>query len=290
MWFTYAFSGAFFKSLSGYYRKLSHDISSTVFSWLTSLIFVIILAPFVFFFNSPILEFFTYHWLLAIALAITSCGGLILNVKALSKDELSFVAPLNGFIPVFGLITGWIFAQEVPSITGVLCVLLIFIGTYIMALKPGKQKWYTPITHIATSRAAQLSLGTAALYALGSVASKYAFNFGYDPLTVLFVTDISGLVIFSYIFLTKKRAHIIPSIVSNWKMILASSVASFFGSVLHMYAVSLTYVGYALAIRRFDTVFSVLLGWKFLKETNIRNKLIGAGFIVFGSILLALAI
>jgi len=44
----------------------------------------------------------------------------------------------------------------------------------------------------------------------------------------------------------------------------------------------MTYASYAITVRRFDSIFAVLLGWRFLKETNIRNKLIGAIVIVIG--------
>ena len=288
MWFLYALSGAFFKSLAGYYRKLLTEIPSGIFVWLNSLFYIAILLPFVVAQKLPFLDFIIQHWLLALGLAFSASGGLILNVKALSKDDLSFVAPLNGFIPVVGLLGAWFFVGELPSILGIFCVFLIFAGTYIMALHPTKLRWYDPLVHLITNRAVQLSFGVAILYALNTILTKSALNLGYNPLTVLFATDIVSIVFLSYIFLTKQRADIVPAVRKNWKVILASSVASLLGSVLHAFAVSATYVSYALAVRRFDSVFSVLMGWKLLKETNIRNKLIGAGLITLGSILLAL--
>lgn len=288
MWFFYAISGAFFKSLAGYYRKVSTKVPASIFVWLNSLFYVALLLPIVLLIQLPVVDFMTKHSILALGLALTASGGLILNVKALSKDELSFVAPLNGLIPVMGLLGAWMFADELPSYLGILCVGLIFVGAYIMALTPNKVRWYDPILYLFKSSAARLSFGVAILYSLNTVLSKLSLNLGYDPITILFITDFISILLLSYVLFTNKRKLIMPALVSDWKTILASSISSLLGSILHIFAVAGTYVSYALAIRRFDTIFSVVLGWKLLKESNIRNKLIGVCFIVLGSILLAL--
>lgn len=288
MWFAYAFTGAFFKSLAGYYRKKASHVSSIVFTWINCAFVLVALLPFAIFFRLPVLELILQHPWLILGLSLTTSLGLALNIKALGKDELSFVAPLNGFIPVIALLGAWLFIGEVPGLLGIICVLVIFFGTYMMALDPSRVRWYDPITHLAKSPAARLSFVVALLYALSAVFTKSITNLGYDAASILYAADMFSVFMFSYILFTTKRRQIVQVIRDDPVALLGSSLSSLLGSLLHNFAVSLTFASYAIAVRRFDAVFSVLIGWRFLKESNIRNKLIGAVIITIGSALLAL--
>lgn len=290
MWIFYAVAGAFFKSLSGYNRKKVSHLSSGVFVWISYILTSVILIPFVIGFQLPVIELITQHLVITAGLTITASLGLVLNVKALSKEELSFVTPLNGFVPIFALVSAWIFLSELPPLIGILGVIIIFAGTYIMAIDSPRVSFFDPIIRLAKSKAAYMSLGVAVLYALNTIFIKAATNEGFDAVTILYVVCITGAVIFSYILVSKKRNEILPAIRKNPVNLVAASINSLLGSVLHNYAVSLTYAGYAIAVRRFDTIFAVLLGWRFLKETNIRNKLIGAVIITLGAAIIALSV
>lgn len=107
MWLLAALSGAFFKALSGYNRKKVSHLSSGVFTFIYCVISAVLLLPFVILFHSPVLDFILREPVIAIGAAIGSQAGMLMNVKALSKEELSFVAPLNGMIPVIGVLLAW---------------------------------------------------------------------------------------------------------------------------------------------------------------------------------------
>lgn len=288
LWIVYALSGAFFKSLTGVFRKkISARMHAMVFAWLNAAIATLLLLPLLFFLPHDVFGVFQHHFVLVLGAGVFSLVGVILNVKALDKEELSFVAPLNDFIPLFTLLYAWLFLAELPPLTGIAGLLVIIIGTYVMAIKPNRMRWYDPFIHLAKSSAAWLSLGVAASYAINTVFLKAATDAGYDTFTVLYATNLLSCGLASYILLTKRRREIIPSLRRSGLAVIGSSVSSLLGAFLHIAAVSLTYASYAVSLRRFDTVFSVLLGWKLLKESNIRNKLIGAVIITAGTILLA---
>lgn len=290
LWIVSALSGAFFKSLTGVFRKkISGKISAVVFAWLNALIAALILLPFLVFFDNDVIGIFQHHFPVVLGISLFSLAGILLNLMALDREELSFVAPLNGFIPLFTLLYAWVLLSEVPPLPGVLGLSVIILGTYVMAIKPGKVRWYDPLVHLAKSPAAWLSLGVAASYAINTVFIKAATDAGYNTLTVLYATNLLSVVMMSYILFTKQRKAIIPSLRSSGLAVLGSSISSLLSNLLHIISVSLTYASYAVALRRFDSIFSVLLGWKLLKESNIRNKLIGAGIITIGTILLIFA-
>jgi len=290
MWILYALSGAFFKSLSGYNRKKLSHLSSAVFVWISLVLTCLILLPFVIGFRLPVIELITQHYFITTGLTLTASLAMILNVKALKQEELSFVAPLNGFVPIFTLLFAWLFINELPPIIGILGVIVIFIGTYIMALDSSKIHWYDPFLRLAKSSAAYMSLAVTILYALNIIFIKAASNAGFDALTILYASSVTGIVLFSYIFITAKRNEIIKAFHTNPVDLLAASANSLLGALLNNIAVSLTYSSFANAVRRVDTIFSVLLGWRLLKESNIKNKLIGAIIITIGAAIVAISV
>lgn len=73
------------------------------------------------------------------------------------------------------------------------------------------------------------------------------------------------------------------------KYVIGATLSAFVGSFFHILAVGGSFASYAASIRRFDSVISVGLGWRYLRETNIKNKLIGALLMVIGAIIIALS-
>lgn len=289
MWFAYAILGATFKSLGHLNRKQLAHTSSLVFTFLSTTLAALLILPFVIWLQLPVTNLLFEHFWLAVALAFTSSTGLFFNMKALSREQLSFVAPLNGFIPVFGLIAGWQFLANVPPAVGFLGISIIFVGSYIIGFDSKIKSWYEPLKRIFTSRAGQFAIANGIFYALNTVVIKVVLDLDYDAFTIFFVTSsLTAIALLPTMLHTRNRAAI--SVVREEpKLILFATVNSLLGSVFHYFAVAGTYIGYALAVRRFDAIISVVLGWKVLNESNIRFKLIGASLITLGAVILALS-
>ncbi len=289
MWFIYALLGATFKSLGHLNRKQLSHTSSIVFTFLSMTLASLLIFPVIVLNKSPVLSLILEHFWLAIALAFTSSVGLFFNMKALSKEQLSFVAPLNGFIPVFGLIAGWVFLANIPPPIGLLGIAIIFIGSYVIGFDSNIKKWYEPLRRIFTSRAGQFAIANGVFYALNTVLIKVILDLNYDAFTIFFVTSSLTAIALSPLMFTKKNRSALNVIHEEPKLIFSATINSLLGSVFHYFAVAGTYVGYALAVRRFDAIISVVLGWKVLKESNIRFKLGGATLITIGAAILALS-
>ncbi len=289
LWILAGISGAFFKSLTGLFRKqITHNVSASVFAWLNASIATVLLLPLTMYLDADLLLIFRDDLGIIVGAAVFSVLGVLLNVMALEREELSFVAPLNGLIPFFTLLGGLFILAEAPPVSGFIGLGVIIIGTYIMAIQPSKVRWFDPLVHLLKSPAAWLSVGVAASYAINTVFLKSATNAGYGVVTVLFATNLLAAVLMSYVLVTKQRRQIISSVQQSGRQVLGSTISSVLSGLLHLVAVSLTYSSYAVALRRFDSLFGVLLGWKVLNESNIRNKLTGAAIITLGTIILAL--
>lgn len=289
MWFFYALLGAFGKSYSGLLRKqMAGTISASMYMWVSYSLVLLILTPFIFASWEPLLEVVTQSFWAMFGAAASMMLATLLNMEALKREELSYTAPLNAFVPVFTLLIAAVFLRENPPAAGALGILAIIIGAYIVNLKPERVHWYEPLAHLVGSRGAQLSLGVAFGYAVNSVLMKLISNQGYGEFTIMYALTLFGWVMLAYVPFTHHN-ELRLAYKSNKLILLAAAISSFASSFFHILAIAGTYASYAVSIRRFEMPLSVLLGWKYLRETNIRNKLIGCVFMIAGAVIMALA-
>jgi uncharacterized membrane protein len=284
MWFIYALIGAVGKSYSGFFRKkMTGDISATMYMWISFFIVTVILTPFMLPKLAVISGMFANSWLIILGAVASLMVATYLNLEALKLEELSYIAPLNAFVPVFTLLIAFIFLGEDPPKFGIIGILLIFAGAYIVNIRTAKMKWYEPLKHLITNSGARLSVGVAFGYAVNTVLLKQISNQGYDSISIMYATTLLGLALLMYKPF-KERSELGHLFKSNKFIIFGAAISSFAGSFFHILAIAGTFASYAVGVRRFEVLFSVILGWKYLKESNIRNKLIGSGFMIAGTI------
>jgi uncharacterized membrane protein len=289
MWFLFAILGAFGKSYSGFFRKkLADSISASMFMWFSYLTVLILLTPFMFTRLYSVIGALTESPILLVGAAASIMIATLMNLEALKREELSYIAPLNAFVPIFTLIIAALFLNENPPFVGIFGILAIFIGAYTINLKPNRVRWYDPIKHLFTNTGALLSIGVAFGYAINTVLMKAASNNGYDTYTIMFAITAIGWLMLAYVPLLKQK-ELKATFKASRVYLAGATLSSFAGSFFHILAIAGTFASYAVSIRRFDSIISVILGWRYLKETNIRNKLIGSVFMAIGAIVMAIS-
>ncbi len=289
MWFFYALLGAFGKSYSGFFRKkMAGNVGAATYIWVSYSILLIILTPILLMRSSQMIELVRTIPIVIIGAAVANLLATQLNLAALKHEELSYTAPLNAFVPVFTLIIAGLFLQEHPPRFGVLGILSIFLGAYVINIKPQRTAWYDPLTHLVTNRGAQLSLCVALGYAINTTLLKVISNNGYDAFTSLYATTALGWIFFAHVPFVKRK-ELKAAVKSNGFVLIGSGISSFFSAFFHIVAVGMTYTSYAVSVRRLEVLIAVFLGWRYLKETNIRNKLIGSLLMLVGTVVMAIS-
>jgi drug/metabolite transporter (DMT)-like permease len=289
MWFLYALLGAIGKSYSGFFRKkIAKSVSSAMYMWIAYSLILIVLTPFMF-------SRFTELKAVALELPIVLLGAVVtnllatkLNMEALKREELSYTAPLNAMVPLFTLLIAAVFLNESPPRFGIIGVLAIVAGAYIVSSKPNQMHWYDPLKRLVTSAGAQLTIAVTLCYAFNTILIKVMTNDGYGSLTIFYLITIIGWLFLIHVPLLKRKEF--KAVGRSDKLaILGGSISSFAGGYFHILATANTFTSYATSVRRLDALISILLGWRYLKETNIRIKLIGAGVMTVGTVLLAIS-
>lgn len=286
MWFIYALLGAVGKSYSGFFRKkIAKTVSGSMYIWAGYTIVLVALTPYILTKLADLKNIIVTFPIVILSSAITYMIATQLSLEALKREDLSYVAPLNAFVPVFTLGIAMLFLGEKPPDLGLLGVLIVFAGAYIISIKPGKIRWYDPLVRLFTSTGAQFSLGVALFYAINTILLKVLTNGGFSPLVVFYVTTLAGwLLMINVPILKRKELRLIKS--SDKLAVFAGGFSSFVGGLFHILAVASTYTSYAASVRRLDSIFSVLLGWRYLKEKDIKYKLAGSLVMVIGSIVM----
>jgi drug/metabolite transporter (DMT)-like permease len=288
MWFFYALFGAVFKASTNFFRKkIAGNIDADVYMWINFFIFLVLLTPLIIITNTPVAELYKQHLLIVICGGIFSNIAIMFSIAALKREELSYIAPLNAFIPIFTLGLAWVFLKESPPIIGVVGILAVFLGAYIINLQVDRVHWYEPITHIFKNSGARFGIGVAIAFASNTVVIKFLTNQEYSAISILYALTLVSSSLLVYVPFTKMN-QLKKAIKSHKGILLGVAFSSLFGVLFGMLAIAGTFSSYAISVRRLDIIISVLLGWHLLKETNIRNKLIGSTLMTVGVAIIAL--
>lgn len=238
--------------------------------------------------HSSIINFYTYLGLSIIGLII--CPNPIFNleilpqiitmgslgalgnyfiIKALSCGELSSLAPINSYKPIVALIIGIFLLNEYPGIQELIGIILILIGTFLLAQA---KIFFTKATLYRII--ALLFLGTEAIF-IKKVILLTNIN------TAFLFWVLTGF-LFTVIFaLFSKHSFQIS------KANIKYQIGLIFLVTLMQYSTNYVFakmnVAYALALFQLSSIVSLFLGANIFKERGIINKLIATIIMLIGA-------
>ena len=206
--------------------------------------------------------------------------------KAYETGDLSLVYPIARSSPVLVSIAAFILLGEVITFIGVISILLIFSGIYILHLKGLTSKELTaPITYLKNGGSKY-----AILAALGTTIYSISDKIGVTKIDPLLYSFWLGFFITSMLFaftLHRKGIEVIrQELTGSLARISVSGVLMKGGYILVLYAMSLAQVSYILALRQISIVLGALMGIIFLGEKYGHTRIIGSVIIFIGAYLL----
>jgi len=225
-------------------------------------------------------------WLVLILAILVDGIGSIGYVEALQISGVTHTVPLLSLTPLFVLLTG-LFVNEIPTPLASLAVFLIVIGVYTLNISKNKEGFFEPFLYIFKEKGTLLMFIVAVVFSLNAVLFKLGIEYS-DLITTMFLVVVGELVLYS-IYNTIRKKSVIKIVKKNPKLLFGSA----FFVVVGNYALGLGYnyldVSFMIALKRLTILFSTIFGIIFLKEKNIKEKILGSIIIVSGVILLALS-
>lgn len=225
-------------------------------------------------------------WIYSVSGGIAGALGNGFLVKALQYGELSILGPINSYKSVVGIIGGIILLGEVPNLWGILGIALIIFGSYFV-LDTTREKFTLDLLKRSDI---QYRLWAMILTAIEAVFVKKVIL--ATSTSIAFISWCCFGAVFSLVLLFVYN----PDIKNEAKKIDKSNIEKFVFLIICIgtmqfstnYAFEHMAVGYALSLFQLSTIVSVLLGYRYFKELEIRKKLLGSAIMIIGSVVIIL--
>ncbi len=286
LWFIFSILAAYFESMKDVFSKKGlKNIDEYIVAWSFSLFGLPLLIPLLFFIEIPFLgpEF----WRTLFIVSLLDLVAIIIYMKAIKHSDLSVTVPMIAFTPLFLLITSPIMLGEFPDIFGLLGIILIVLGSYVLNIKEKKKGYLVPFKALIKDNGPRLMLIVAFIWAITSNYHKI----GILNSSVLFWViskQIAIVILMLPIILSRSRKNI-GKIKTNVKALAPIGLFSALTLIFQMTAISMTLVAYVISIKRTSTVMTVLFGYLIFKEKGVKERILGSIIMILGVVLISLS-
>lgn len=241
-----------------------------------------------------------FYWAVFLASVINVIGWGMM-IKAFSIRQLVKTFPLISFTPVFAILTGYIIVGEVPAISGVLGIVIIVVGSYILNFQSGEINFYKSLKRIVNEKSSRYMLGTAFLFSLTGPFFKKAVVNSSIWFTIATSVILSALILTlffnfrkSKIFFKGRSKSIRFRVLFTLRrrdlglLIITGTVMLLVGIAIFR-AFELTLVAYAISVKRLSILFTIIFSYFLLEEKEDIGRILVAGtMMTLGTFLVAL--
>lgn len=284
MWIIYAVLNPFLDaSRNVFSKKASLNVDSLVVSWVNNFIPLLFCLPIPFFIDLK----FNQQFIIAIIISGTiNTAAAILYHRAISKGDISEVVPLLSFTPLFLLIMSPLIIGEFVTWKGIVGIILIVIGSYLINVNLKKEGIYYPLKSLLKNKGTRYMLIVAVILSVSANFDKKGIESSSVLQYLLFINIY--ITIGTTIFAITKRRLSIKSLWKERKNLFFVGVITSMAYFVHMTAISMTLVAYVIALKRTAGMISVVFGFFFLNEQNIRERLLGSTIMFIGVLFIVL--
>jgi drug/metabolite transporter (DMT)-like permease len=225
-------------------------------------------------------------WLYSILAGIVGALGNGFLVKALQKGDLSILGPVNSYKSVVSIIVGIFLLGEVPNIWGIAGIVLIIWGSYfVLDTTQEKFSWA-----LLKRSEIQYRIWAMILTAIEAVFIKKIIQ-ASSP-TIAFISWCWFGAFFSFWLAVFYRVNVFSAFrtlaYNDLKKYLFLIICIGTMQFMTNYAFDHMPVGYALSLFQLSIIISILLGYRYFKEKDIRKKMLGSVIMIVGSVMIIL--
>ena len=286
LWITLALATAFFNASAATLAKRG---LSELRPWEMAMIptayaglFCLLLLPFI---RIPEVDAaFWWAWGLSLPLMVVA---LYFQYSAIQRSPLSLTMPYLSFTPAIVILTGFLLLDEVLNWWGMLGVLSIAAGGYVLNVEVGSGRGLAdPIRAVFREPGSWRMLVTAAIFSLTGVFGRMGVL--HSSPMFFGLTMLPGLgILFVATGVALRRARLS----SLWMKPQAATLAGLCVAleiICHHFAIGLAKAAYMLAVKRLNTLISVIYGGLVFKEQNIAVRLGGTLLMFLGVAMIGL--
>ena len=228
---------------------------------------------------------FWANMLTAVVLAV---AGNVMLVYALRSTDLSVLGPINAYKAVLSLVLAVILIGEVPTLFGLLGVMLIVAGSsFVIDRVPGQPR-SSAFLQFARESGVRLRFAALICSATEAVFLKRALLLS-SPITTFLLWAVLGFpVAMAAALLRSGIADEVMRLGREWRTYLWLTATTGLMQVTTLLTFAKLQVGYSLALFQLSTLVTVYLGHRYFQEPNIRRRLLGSLIMVIGAMLIVM--
>ncbi len=287
MWFWFAFGsailGAFDVILN---KKLLHKVSAAVLTWSLFALTLPIVAAIVLLSGPPSINQLFFVGVFGSAFSFVFAKTII--NETLKQNLISKVFPLTAFGGFFTYIFALLLLSETIRPIPVLGLSTIVAGSYFLNLDMARESFLKPFKVLFSSKASLLYLFAIMLSSITSVFDKMGI-ISTAPNSPVFVMLIEQATMSALLFLflvKKEKATWLPELKGNFGFLFLNSLLFLVVSFLVFYAFVTGPVALAMAVKRLQIFFILILSILFFKEKPARHVWISTAIMILGAILI----
>lgn len=267
-------------------KKALKNIDEYVVAWASRCFALILILPLLFFARIP--EIGNSFWKALFIGGTLNMLAILCYMKAVKSSNLSKVIPLLAFTPLFVLVTSRVMLSESPKFFGIVGVLLIVAGSYILNIKERTKGYIVPFKTLLTEKGARLMLLTAFLWSITSNYDKIGVENSSPVFWAFALNAFNSLLLFFLMICRSKDMK--QQISSSFGTLLIIGFAVGIAFTAQMVALKYVFVSYVIAIEKLHILIAVFSGWLFFREKKeIREKLFGSVMMLVGVLLIILS-
>ncbi len=285
IWVVFAFLTAFFESIKDVLSKKSlKEIDEYVVAWSLWFFPIPLLLIILFITGIPSIE--PSFWLILIIGGICNVFATIFYMKSIKHTDLSLSVPLLAFSPLFLLFTSPLLVGEFPNQYGLIGVLLIVLGSYMLNIKKRSKGIIEPFHALIKEKGPRFMLLVAVIWSISAnidkIGVKNSTPFFWITMMAIFVS-LSLFPIVVHRFPKERKTS------KNWVKALIPIGLIYGLTILNqMIAINLAMVPYVISIKRTSTILAVVWGFLIFKEKNIKDRLAGVIIMIVGVLFITL--
>lgn len=283
MWIFFSILTAILYAVQGAYsKKITGKINMYTVTWaMWALSIPVLLIPAIYY-GIPVIKQ-PFFWSAPTGLLINMVG-FTLFVYAVKIAPLSITYPFLGFTPVFMIFTGYIFLGEVPSIIGIIGIVLIAAGAYVLNFDRLNQGILGPIKAIRDEKGAMVMLLVSLIWSFAATLDKVSV-LASSPYSYILIFSIGFMVCYLPVLYYKSPGWV-NELKTNFLSLLFLGTIGGFMLISQMTAIETAYVSYVVAIKRTGMFLALLFGVIFFGEKLSIFKIAGTLLMAFGVILI----
>lgn len=254
-----------------------------VTGWSFRAVSALILVPVAVLFSTATLTFELIFWGPLIVNALAVAVITVIRTRAFRLTDVSVVSPLFALTPVVVAIPAWFLLDQSPSAVGLVGLLLIVIGTYLLQSDPSDTALLEPLHRLRSDRGVQYAALSILLIAVIPSLDTIGIRASSPLLWTASKSSATAVILFPILgYVRPDVSETASQIHGSLSTLLLLGISTSVIALIQANAYLFIDAAYVQAIKQVSIVITVLYGTTRLDEPNGRNRLIGSILIFLG--------